>query len=85
MVLPMAESPWRKAVAADFNTNHDTLIRIPDVVKYVGLCKATIYKLIAENHFPSPKKISSRAVGWLHSDIQEWIKSRPSNKSIEGK
>ena len=72
-------------MATDFNTNHDALLRIPDVVKCIGLCKATVYNLIAENDFPKPKKLSSRAVGWLNSDIQEWIESRSSSNSIEGK
>ena len=27
--------------------------------------------------FPRPRKLGKRAVGWLATDIQNWIESRP--------
>jgi prophage regulatory protein len=61
----------------DTTTNCTTFLRIPDVVKHVGLCKASIYKLIADNNFPKPKQLSKRAVAWHSEDIEDWINSRP--------
>lgn len=55
----------------------NTFLRIPDVVNHVGLCKSSIYKLIADNNFPKPKQLSARAVAWHSDDIREWIDSRP--------
>jgi prophage regulatory protein len=51
------------------------------VTAQVGLSKATLYKMIRENKFPAPKKLGVRSVGWLESDIQEWIDSRISTKA----
>ncbi len=47
----------------------------------VGLSKATIYKMIKAGQFPAPKQLGARSVGWLESDIQAWIDSRPSTKT----
>lgn len=41
-----------------------------------GLAKSTIYKMIAKGIFPKPIQISSKAVGWLESDIQGWIEDK---------
>jgi prophage regulatory protein len=59
------------------NITRTTFLRIPDVVKHVGLCKASIYNLIADNKFPKPKQLSKRAVAWHSEDIENWINSRP--------
>ena len=63
------------AFNSDLTSN--TFLRIPDVVKHVGLCKASIYNLISDNNFPKPKQLSKRAVAWHSEDIKDWINSRP--------
>lgn len=57
--------------------SNSAMIRLPSVVNHVGLCKATIYKLISEGNFPRPKQLSKRAVAWHSEDIKDWINSRP--------
>jgi prophage regulatory protein len=54
------------------------LIRLKDLQKRIGLSKASIYQLIAQNLFPRPVKLtpSGRAVGWKTVDIDGWIQSR---------
>ena len=52
------------------------ILRRPEILNRTGLCRTTIYKLIAQNNFPKPVKLGTRAVGWLESDINEWIESR---------
>ncbi len=41
-----------------------------------GLARSTVYHLIAEGRFPSPVKLSKRAVAWRQSEIDEWISQR---------
>lgn len=65
----------------------DCILRIPDVVSTTGLARTTIYRLVSNGEFPPPVKISVRAVGWRHSEIQEWIKNRSlaiENRKIRG-
>ncbi len=52
------------------------LLRLPMVMRITGLARSTIYKLISQNQFPVPVKLSKRAVAWLQSEIESWVSSR---------
>lgn len=57
------------------------IIRLREVMKSTGLARSTIYKYIAEEAFPKPVSLggehgSHRAVGWLHSEVENWIMER---------
>ena len=52
------------------------LLRLPMVMRITGLARSTIYKLISQNQFPVPIKLSTRAVAWLQSEIETWVSSR---------
>lgn len=52
------------------------ILRMPQVIEICGHSKSSIYALMAKNLFPKSIKISERAIGWLESDIQEWIDSK---------
>jgi len=53
------------------------LIRMPVVMRFTGLGRSTIYRLIAEDRFPRAAQLSSRAVGWRLADLQAWSAARP--------
>jgi prophage regulatory protein len=50
--------------------------RMAAVVQMTGLCRATIYRMIADKRFPAQVRIGSRAVGWRWSDLERWSKER---------
>lgn len=52
--------------------------RMATVVRMTGLCRATIYRMIAEKRFPAQVRIGSRAVGWRWSDLERWSNERSS-------
>ena len=52
--------------------------RMATVVQMTGLCRATIYRMIADKRFPAQVRIGSRAVGWRWSDLERWSKERSS-------
>ncbi|EPQ6933728.1 AlpA family transcriptional regulator [Pseudomonas aeruginosa] len=52
------------------------IIRLSGVIETTGLARSTIYKLIGEGEFPRPVPLVGRSVGWLESEIQQWIKGR---------
>ena len=54
----------------------DRILRWPEVHERVGYCRSNIYYLIQANEFPSPIKLGARAVGWLESDIDDWMEYR---------
>jgi prophage regulatory protein len=52
------------------------IIRLPQVKQRTGLSRSTLYALIKEGKFAAPIPIGARAVGWLDSDIDQWIDAR---------
>jgi prophage regulatory protein len=52
--------------------------RMAAVVHMTGLCRATIYRMIAEKRFPAQVRIGTRAVGWRWSDLERWSSDRTS-------
>ena len=53
------------------------LVRIAAVVRMTGLGRSTIYRLIAEDKFPSPVRLAKRAVAWRRIDLEQWSAGRP--------
>ena len=52
---------------------HPNLIRRPEVKQRTGLSRSTIYARIAERTFPEQIPRAGRVVGWLDSEIEQWI------------
>mgnify|MGYP003632359562 FL=1 len=46
------------------------------VIDRTGLARSTIYLKISNHEFPKPINLGPRAVGWLESDIDDWIDSQ---------
>ena len=59
----MASSPRQLAL----------LIRLPEVRQKVGMSKSQIYKLIAQDKFPKPLKVSHRISCWVAAEVDEWV------------
>ena len=50
-------------------------LRLPTVKARTGLSRSTIYLRISENLFPKPVSLGGRAVGWIESEIDDWLSS----------
>ncbi|ENG1093720.1 TPA: AlpA family phage regulatory protein [Yersinia enterocolitica] len=63
------------------------VLRIPDVVNKIGIAKSTIYDWLnakSPRHnpdFPKPYPLGRQSVGWLESELDEWIMQRRSELS----
>lgn len=57
-------------------SNPPTIARLPAVLNYLGIGKTSLYKLIADGKFRKPLKLGARAVGWLTSDVTEFLEAR---------
>jgi prophage regulatory protein len=58
-----------------------TILRLPDVRARTGLSRSTIYLRISEGNFPRPVQLGVRAVGWVESEIDEWLDQQIQNRS----
>jgi len=60
------------------------VLRLPKVTRKTGLSRSTIYRRIAEGKFPKPIQLgTSRSVGWLEADIEQWIETQISLTNSE--
>ena len=51
-------------------------LRRKQVETRTGLSRSTIYQYIKDGAFPRPVQLGLRAVGWLESDVSDWIAAR---------
>lgn len=62
-------------------TLQERFLRLPEVKHLTGLSRTVMYGLIADDEFPRPYRIGSKALGrasgWKYSEVMAWINSRP--------
>lgn len=54
----------------------EIILRLSEVQKRVPYSRSTIYLKVSRGEFPRPVNLGARAVGWLESEIDEWIAAR---------
>ncbi|MBV7480278.1 AlpA family transcriptional regulator [Pseudomonas sp. PDM31] len=59
------------------------IIRLNQVQDVTGLGRSTVYKYIAEGSFPKPISLGDRCVGWLESEIHDWILARVAERDLQ--
>ena len=59
------------------------ILRLPEVKSETGLSRSALYQRISEGTFPKQVNLGGRAVGWLASDVENWIKQCVA-KSVAG-
>jgi prophage regulatory protein len=59
------------------DTPAPVFLRMRLVMRMTGLGRSTIYRLMAEDRFPSPVRLTNRAVAWRRSDLDRWSEGRP--------
>ena len=52
------------------------VLRLPTVKDRTGLSGSTIYLRMSRGEFPTPVNLGGRAVGWLESEIEDWIQGQ---------
>jgi prophage regulatory protein len=52
--------------------NH-RLIRLPEVIRKVGLKRTAIYERMKRGCFPKSRSLGPRCTVWLETEVDEWI------------
>lgn len=52
------------------------LVRLPEVKEITGLSRSSIYLKISQGLFPKPILLGQRSVGWIETEISEWVNER---------
>lgn len=64
------------------NTQHIKILRISSVVNKLGVARSTIYDWINPKSprydatFPKQRRLGMQSVGWLESELDEWLLKR---------
>jgi prophage regulatory protein len=59
-----------------FSENPISFLRLPQVKQRIGLSRSSVYAKIQRCEFPAPINLGGRAVAWLESEIDGWIRDR---------
>jgi len=49
------------------------IMRLKEVIEKTGLARSTIYNLISQGKFPKQIELGARSVGWVDTEIEEWL------------
>ena len=55
---------------------NERALRLRQVSQLTGLGRSMIYQMQAEGRFPRRIKLGERAVGWLESEVRDWLATR---------
>ncbi|EPL6453477.1 helix-turn-helix transcriptional regulator [Providencia rettgeri] len=64
------------------NTHNIIILRLPSVMKRTGVARSTIYDWMNPKSprydatFPRQKRLGPQSVGWIESEINEWLSNR---------
>jgi prophage regulatory protein len=64
----------------------DRIVREKECKQLTGLARTTRYMMERAGKFPSRRQLGGRSMGWMLSEVMEWLSSRTkitSDKRIE--
>ncbi len=54
----------------------EKILRLPAVMEQLSVSRATVYRMVDSGRLPKPIKLGLRSVGWLESDISQFIENQ---------
>lgn len=86
-ILNTAEDPTRAGDAleillAEIRSRGARMLKLRDVMARTTLARNTIHEMEVRGEFPKRRRLAGQGdrVGWLESEIEEWIKTRPTEE-----
>jgi prophage regulatory protein len=56
------------------------ILRTKEVIRKIGLSRPTIWRMERDGKFPKRRNIGGKSVGWLDTEIHDWINGRFGNE-----
>ncbi len=53
------------------------IVRPAELAELLSVSTVTLWRMQKRGELPPKRQISSGVVGWLYSDLEEWLKERP--------
>ena len=57
------------------------LLRVADVCLMLRISKPTLWRLRRAQDFPEPMDLTNRVVAWRKTDVEAWLRDRPSSRT----
>jgi prophage regulatory protein len=57
------------------------VLRKQSVLDTIGVSSATLWRMCKGGRFPKPIELGSNSVGWVESEIQDWLADRMSQRN----
>jgi len=70
------------SVAVQSTTKFPIIMRLPEVMRVIGLSRASIYRMVESGDLPRQLKIGTSAVGWLKVEIEDWVIRRANLREV---
>ena len=64
--------------------NPHNILRKREVFNRTGLSQSTVYRMEKAGDFPRRIQISVQCVGWIESEVEDWIERRAAGRTVEG-
>jgi predicted DNA-binding transcriptional regulator AlpA len=60
------------------------MLRLRDVMARTTLARNTIHEMEVRGEFPKRRRLAGNGdrVGWLESEVEDWIRSRPTEEEV---
>ena len=58
------------------------ILRLPQTIQKTGLSRSPIYTLLNAGKFPAKIQLSERAIGFLESEVNDWIQQKTQNRKV---
>jgi prophage regulatory protein len=71
------KTPSGEPAPASITNDTERFLSRDEVCQIVNLSYATVWDLLRRNGFPPARRISRNRVGWLQSEISQWMRTRP--------
>jgi prophage regulatory protein len=65
------------------NSRALTVLRLAQVQSRTGLSRSSIYQKISEGSFPLQVSLGPRSVGWIESEIDDWVEKQILRSRVE--
>jgi predicted DNA-binding transcriptional regulator AlpA len=53
------------------------VVKLPWIIENKSMSKASIYRAMEHEGFPSAIKLTGRSVGWFFDEVEAWFENRP--------
>jgi prophage regulatory protein len=65
--------------------NGQSILRLRDVLRRLSISRSSLYALIKAGKFNQPISLGPRSVGWLESDVTDFITKRVQHSRPESR